>query len=52
MSTHSLCFGAKTRKIGIPLHTLVLLYKSVVQGDMHVIDMFLMKALRKQVSWS
>ena len=27
MSTHNLCFGAKIRKIGIPLHTPVLLYK-------------------------
>ena len=25
-STHNLCFGAKIRKIGIPLHTPVLLY--------------------------
>ena len=24
MSTHNLCFGAKIRKIGIPLHTPVL----------------------------
>ena len=29
-STHNLCFGAKTRKIGIPLHTPVLQYKSGV----------------------
>ena len=29
MSTHNLCFGAKIRKIGIPLHTPVLLYKMV-----------------------
>ena len=27
-STHNLCIGAKIRKIGIPLHTPVLLYKS------------------------
>ena len=26
MSTHNLCFGAKIRKIGIPLHTPDLLY--------------------------
>ena len=32
MSTHNLCFGAKIRKIGIPLHTPVLLYKSGIQG--------------------
>ena len=33
-STHTLCFGAKIRKIGIPLHTPVLLYKSGVKvGD-------------------
>ena len=29
-STHNLCFGAKIRKIGIPLRTPVLLYKSGV----------------------
>ena len=38
-STHNLCFGAKIRKIGIPLHT-VLLYKSGVQGGIHYTDMF------------
>ena len=27
-STHNLCFGSKIRKIGLPLHTPVLLYKS------------------------
>ena len=31
-STHNLCFGAKIRKIGIPLHTPVLLYYSGFQG--------------------
>ena len=30
VGTHNLCFGAKIRKIGIPLHTPVLLYKSGV----------------------
>ena len=30
MSTHNLCFGAKIRKIGIPLHTPVFLYKKEV----------------------
>ena len=39
-STHNLCFGAKIRKIGTPLHTAVLLYKSGVQGVIHVTDMF------------
>ena len=29
--THNICFGAKIRKIGIPLHTPVLLYISEVQ---------------------
>ena len=29
-STHNVCFGAKIRKIGIPLHTPVLLYISGV----------------------
>ena len=28
-------FGAKIRKIGIPLHTPVLLYKSGVEGGIH-----------------
>ena len=36
----SLCFGAKIRKIGILLHTSVLLYKSGVQGGIHYTDMF------------
>ena len=36
----TLCFGAKIRKIGIPLHTPVLLYKSGVQGGIHCTDMF------------
>ena len=40
MSTHNLCFGAKIRKIGIPLHTPVFLYKSGVQGGIHYMDMF------------
>ena len=31
-STHNLCFGAKIRKIGIPLYTPVLLLKSGVGG--------------------
>ena len=39
MSTHNLCFGAKIRKIGIPLHTQVLLYKSGVRGGIHYMDM-------------
>ena len=39
-STHNLCFGAKIRKIGILLHTPVLLYKSGVQGGIHYTDMF------------
>ena len=34
MSTgsHNVCFGAKIRKIGIPLHTIVLLYKVGYKG--------------------
>ena len=39
-STHNLCFGAKIRKIGIPPHTPVLLYKSGIQGGIHFTDMF------------
>ena len=39
-SAHNLCFGAKIRKIGIPLHTPISLYKSGVQGDIHSTDMF------------
>ena len=31
-STHNLCFGAKIRKIGIPLHNPVLLYKMGYKG--------------------
>ena len=39
-STHNLCFGAKIRKIGIPLHTPVLLYKNGVQGGIYHTDTF------------
>ena len=39
-STHNLCFGANIRKIGIPLHTPVLLYNSGVQGGIYYTDMF------------
>ena len=39
-STHNLSFGGKTRKIGIPLHTLVLRYKSGVQVGTHYTEMF------------
>ena len=39
-STHNLCFGAKIRKIGIPLRIPVLLYKSGVQGGILFKDMF------------
>ena len=39
-STHNLCFGAKIRKIGIPLQTPVFLYKTGVYGGMHCTDMF------------
>ena len=39
-NTHNLCFEAKIRKIGIPLHTPVLLYKSGVLGGIHCTDMF------------
>ena len=31
-STHNLCFGAKTTKIGKPLHTSVFLYKVGFKG--------------------
>ena len=37
---HNLYFGAKIRKIGIPMHTPVLLYKGGVQGGIHYMDMF------------
>ena len=40
MSTHNLCFGEKIRKIGIPLHAPVSLYKSGVEGGIHCMDMF------------
>ena len=39
-STHNLCFGTKLRKIGIPLHTPVILYKSGVYGGIYCTDMF------------
>ena len=39
-STHNLCFGAKIRKIDIPLHTPVFLYKSGVQRGTHHMNMF------------
>ena len=39
MSTHNLCFGAKVRKIGISLHTSVLLYKSGIYRDIYCTDM-------------
>ena len=34
-----LCFGAKIRKLGIPLRTPVLLHKGGVQGGIHYTDM-------------
>ena len=40
MSTQNLCFGAKMRKICIPMHTPVCLYKSGVQGGILFMDMF------------
>ena len=36
----SLFWSKNKKKIGIPLHTLVLLYKSGVQGGIHYTDMF------------
>ena len=39
-STYNLCFGGKIRKIGKPLYTPFFLYKSGVQGGIHVTDMF------------
>ena len=36
-STHNLCFEQKIRKIGLPVHIPVLLYKS---GGIHCMDMF------------
>ena len=39
-STHNLCFGSKIRKLGVPLQTPVLLYKSGVQGGIQFMDMF------------
>ena len=39
-SIHNLCFGAKIRKIGIPPHTPVFLYKIGVQGGVHFTGMF------------
>ena len=39
-STYNLCFGAKIRKLGIRMHTPVLLYKSGVQWGIYYTDMF------------
>ena len=39
-STHNLCFGAKIRKLDIPLYTPVLLYKSGAQGGIRCTDVF------------
>ena len=39
-STHNIYFGAKIRKIGILVHTQVLLYKSGVQGEIYYMGMF------------
>ena len=39
-STHNICFGAKIRKICIPLGPPVLLYKSGVDGGIHFMDIF------------
>ena len=41
-STHNLCLEQKYEKIGIPLHTPVLLYISGVDGGIHCTDVFLM----------
>ena len=38
-STHNLCFGSENKKIGIPLHIPVLLYKSGVLGRIYYKDM-------------
>ena len=39
-STHNPCFGSKIRKLGIPLHIPVFLYKSGVYMSIHFTDMF------------
>ena len=39
-STHNLCFGPRIRKIGIPVHTSVLLYKRGFKWGIHCTDMF------------
>ena len=39
-STHKLCFGAKIRKIGIPLHTPVYYIKVGFNGGIHNMNMF------------
>ena len=38
MNTHNVCFVEKIRKIGIPLHTPVFLYKSGVLGGIYFTD--------------
>ena len=46
MSAHNLCFGSKIRKIGIPLHNPVFLYKKGVQGGILFTDMFFSDEVR------
>ena len=49
-STHNLCFGVKTRNIGKPLHTPVLLYESGIYGGVNCTDIvFLMTAFGSAV---
>ena len=51
MSTHNLCFGAKIRKIGIPMYTPVLLYKSGVQGGIHCTDMLFDRCVLREATF-
>ena len=50
MSANNVCFGAKIRKIGIPLQTPILLYKNGVYGwySLHG-HVFLMSVQRLQL---
>ena len=49
MSTHNLCFVAKIRKIGIRLHTLVLLYKWGIRGYTFQGHVFVMSKSEKRL---
>ena len=48
MSTHNLCFGAKIRKIGKPLHTPVLPYKGGVYERVYISRTFFLMKIKNE----